>query len=142
SDRAASRSDGRTRISRAPAAVKSSSGESIASVSRYPQSIPFAWRSPQTTSASGSLETTVRTTASPGSMARRLPVGKRPSDGILFVPTTDEEPPMRELLLIPLEDVVVFPNMTVTLSVDVGDETEVLLVPRHDGSHAAVGTVA
>jgi ATP-dependent Lon protease len=49
---------------------------------------------------------------------------------------------MRELLLIPLEDVVVFPNMTVTLSVDVGDETEVLLVPRHDGSHAAVGTVA
>jgi ATP-dependent Lon protease len=49
---------------------------------------------------------------------------------------------MRELLLIPLEDVVVFPNMTVTLSVDVGDDTEVLLVPRHDGSHAAVGTVA
>jgi ATP-dependent Lon protease len=49
---------------------------------------------------------------------------------------------MRELLLIPLEDVVVFPNMTVTLSVDVGDETEVLLVPRHDGNHAAVGTVA
>ena len=49
---------------------------------------------------------------------------------------------MRELLLIPLEDVVVFPNMTVTLSVDVGDETEVLLVPSHDGSHAAVGTVA
>jgi ATP-dependent Lon protease len=49
---------------------------------------------------------------------------------------------MRELLLIPLEDVVVFPNMTVTLSVDVGDESEVLLVPHHDGSHAAVGTVA
>jgi ATP-dependent Lon protease len=49
---------------------------------------------------------------------------------------------MRELLLIPLEDVVVFPNMTATLSVDVGDETEVLLVPVHEGSHAAVGTVA
>jgi ATP-dependent Lon protease len=49
---------------------------------------------------------------------------------------------MRELLLIPLEDVVVFPNMTVTLSVDVGGEAEVLLVPRHEGSHAAVGTVA
>jgi ATP-dependent Lon protease len=49
---------------------------------------------------------------------------------------------MRELLLIPLEDVVVFPNMTVTLSVYVGDEAEVLLVPRHEGSHAAVGTVA
>src|SRR5690349_13885875 len=49
---------------------------------------------------------------------------------------------MRELLLIPLEDVVVFPNMTVTLSVDVGDETEVLLVPRHEGTYAQVGTVA
>jgi ATP-dependent Lon protease len=49
---------------------------------------------------------------------------------------------MRELLLIPLEDVVVFPNMTVTLSVEVGDETEVLLVPRHEGTYAAVGTVA
>ncbi|HXV58501.1 MAG TPA: endopeptidase La [Gaiellaceae bacterium] len=49
---------------------------------------------------------------------------------------------MRELLLIPLDDVVVFPNMTVTLAVDVGDEDEVLLVPRHDGEYAAVGTVA
>ena len=49
---------------------------------------------------------------------------------------------MRELLLIPLEDVVVFPNMSVTLSVDVGEESEVLLVPRHEGSYADVGTVA
>jgi ATP-dependent Lon protease len=47
-----------------------------------------------------------------------------------------------ELLLIPLEDVVVFPNMTVTLSVDVGDEERVLLVPRHEESYSAVGTVA
>ena len=49
---------------------------------------------------------------------------------------------MRELLLIPLDDVVVFPNMTVTLGVDVGDESEVLLVPRHEGEYASVGTVA
>jgi ATP-dependent Lon protease len=49
---------------------------------------------------------------------------------------------VRELVLIPLDDVVVFPNMTVTLAVDVGDEDEVLLVPRHDGEYAAVGTVA
>ncbi len=49
---------------------------------------------------------------------------------------------MRELLLVPLEDVVVFPNMTVTLSVDVGEEREVLLVPRHEGAYAKVGTVA
>jgi ATP-dependent Lon protease len=49
---------------------------------------------------------------------------------------------VRELLLVPLEDVVVFPNMTVTLSVDVGEEREVLLVPRHEGAYAKVGTVA
>ncbi len=36
------------------------------------------------------------------------------------------------LLLVPLEDVVVFPNMDVTLTVDVGDEERVLLVPRHE----------
>ncbi len=49
---------------------------------------------------------------------------------------------MRDLLLIPLDDVVVFPTMTVTLPVDVGGEAEVLLVPRHEGTYAAVGTVA
>jgi ATP-dependent Lon protease len=46
------------------------------------------------------------------------------------------------LLLVPLEDVVVFPNMNVTLPVDVGDEQRVLLVPVHDGDYAKVGTVA
>jgi ATP-dependent Lon protease len=46
------------------------------------------------------------------------------------------------LLLIPLEDVVVFPHMSVTLPVDVGDEERVLLVPRHDNAYAEVGTVA
>jgi ATP-dependent Lon protease len=46
------------------------------------------------------------------------------------------------LLLVPLEDVVVFPNMTVTLPVDVGNEEYVLLVPVHDGDYASVGTVA
>jgi ATP-dependent Lon protease len=49
---------------------------------------------------------------------------------------------VKELLLIPLEDAVVFPNMTVTLAVDVGDESEVLLVPRHEGDYGSVGTVA
>jgi len=47
-----------------------------------------------------------------------------------------------KLLLVPLEDIVVFPNMNVTLTVDVGDEDRVLLVPKHDGEYAAVGTVA
>ncbi|HEY3207771.1 MAG TPA: LON peptidase substrate-binding domain-containing protein, partial [Gaiellaceae bacterium] len=49
---------------------------------------------------------------------------------------------MKELLLIPLDDAAVFPNMTVTLAVDVGDESEVLLVPRHEGDYGSVGTVA
>ena len=46
------------------------------------------------------------------------------------------------LLLVPLEDLVVFPNMNVTLTVDVGDEERVLLVPKHEGEYAKVGTVA
>jgi ATP-dependent Lon protease len=46
------------------------------------------------------------------------------------------------LLLVPLEDIVVFPNMNVTLTVDVGDEDRVLLVPKHDDAYAKVGTVA
>jgi ATP-dependent Lon protease len=46
------------------------------------------------------------------------------------------------LLLVPLEDVVVFPHMDVTLTVDVGDEERVLLVPRHESEFASVGTVA
>jgi ATP-dependent Lon protease len=47
-----------------------------------------------------------------------------------------------DLLLVPLEDTVVFPGMSVTLTVDVGDEDRVVLVPRHDNEYAAVGTVA
>jgi ATP-dependent Lon protease len=46
------------------------------------------------------------------------------------------------LLLVPLEDIVVFPNMNVTLTVDVGDEDRVLLVPKHEDEYAKVGTVA
>ncbi|HUZ84189.1 MAG TPA: endopeptidase La, partial [Gaiellales bacterium] len=47
-----------------------------------------------------------------------------------------------KLLLIPLDDTVVFPGMEVTLPVDVGGEQRVLLVPRHDGEYANVGVVA
>jgi ATP-dependent Lon protease len=46
------------------------------------------------------------------------------------------------MLLVPLEDIVVFPNMNVTLTVDVGSEERVLLVPRHENDYAGVGTVA
>ena len=49
---------------------------------------------------------------------------------------------MSTLLLVPLDDTVVFPNMNVTISAEVGDEERVLLVPRHEGEYARVGTVA
>jgi ATP-dependent Lon protease len=49
---------------------------------------------------------------------------------------------LSSLLLIPLDDTVVFPNMNVTISADAGDEERVLLVPRHEGAYARVGTVA
>jgi ATP-dependent Lon protease len=41
-----------------------------------------------------------------------------------------------------MEDAVVFPGMSLTLAVDVGDEERVLLVPRHEHEFASVGTVA
>jgi ATP-dependent Lon protease len=49
---------------------------------------------------------------------------------------------MTTLLLIPLDDTVVFPTMDVTLPVDTGDDDRVLLVPRHEGEYASVGTIA
>jgi ATP-dependent Lon protease len=44
--------------------------------------------------------------------------------------------------LIPLDDVVAFPGMSLTLAVDAGEEERVLLVPRHETEFANVGTVA
>jgi ATP-dependent Lon protease len=41
-----------------------------------------------------------------------------------------------------MEDAVVFPGMSLTLAVDVGDEERILLVPRHEQEFASVGTVA
>jgi ATP-dependent Lon protease len=49
---------------------------------------------------------------------------------------------MSRLLLVPLEDVVVFPGMSLTLAIDAGDEERVLLVPRHESEFAGIGTVA
>jgi ATP-dependent Lon protease len=49
---------------------------------------------------------------------------------------------LSNLLLIPLEDSVIFPNMTVMLTVDVGDAERVFLVPVHEGEYASIGTVA
>jgi ATP-dependent Lon protease len=44
--------------------------------------------------------------------------------------------------LIPLEDAVVFPGMGITLTVDVGQDERVVLVPRHENEFASVGIVA
>src|SRR5919202_5660291 len=53
-----------------------------------------------------------------------------------------ETEPMINLLLVPVDDAVVFPNMNITLPVDVGDEKRVVLVPRHEGRYGAVGVIA
>src|SRR5665811_396377 len=40
------------------------------------------------------------------------------------------------------DDTVVFPNMGITLTVDVGDDERVVLVPRHENEFLEVGTIA
>src|ERR1700751_1484662 len=53
--------------------------------------------------------------------------------------TTDPKPRLR---LTPLDDTVVFPNMGITLTIDVGDDERVVLVPRHENEFLEVGTIA
>jgi ATP-dependent Lon protease len=45
-------------------------------------------------------------------------------------------------LLIPLDEAIVFPTVTATLPIDVGDEDRIFLLPRSDGEFARVGVVA
>jgi ATP-dependent Lon protease len=49
---------------------------------------------------------------------------------------------MASLKLVPVDDVVVFPGMTVTLPADVGVDSRVLLIPRRGAAYAKVGVVA
>jgi ATP-dependent Lon protease len=49
---------------------------------------------------------------------------------------------MSTLRLIPLDDTVVFPGMSITLTAAVGDDERVVLVPRHDSEFADTGVVA
>src|SRR6195256_575689 len=56
-------------------------------------------------------------------------------------PAHASEPP-KQLRLIPLDDTVVFPNMGITLTIDVGDDERVVLVPRHENEFLEVGTIA
>src|SRR6516164_2627411 len=65
----------------------------------------------------------------------------------IAMPQTTEnsqiQSPQRKALLrlIPLDDAVVLPNMGVTLTVDVGDDERVVLVPRHESEFLEVGTI-
>src|SRR5277367_3126406 len=56
--------------------------------------------------------------------------------------TNPIDPAPERLRLIPLDDTVVFPNMGITLTIDVGDDERVVLVPRHDNEFLEVGTIA
>jgi ATP-dependent Lon protease len=57
-------------------------------------------------------------------------------------PTIQIPEPKSRMRLIPLDDTVVFPNMGITLTVDVGDDERVVLVPRHESEFLEVGTIA
>jgi ATP-dependent Lon protease len=64
---------------------------------------------------------------------------KLPVQAAASPPEGEPKPRMR---LIPLDDTVVFPNMGITLTVDVGDDERVVLVPRHENEFLEVGTIA
>ena len=66
-------------------------------------------------------------------MTPAAPQGSAPPDN------TESRPRLR---LIPLDDTVVFPNMGITLTIDVGEDTRVVLVPRHENEFLEVGTIA
>src|SRR4030081_3878572 len=56
--------------------------------------------------------------------------------------TRSSSQPKELLRLIPLDDTVVLPSMGITLTVDVGDDERVVLVPRHENEFLDVGTIA
>src|SRR6202034_3241482 len=71
----------------------------------------------------------------------RIPMASTtpPSPPISKQPDSQPKPVLR---LIPLDDTVVFPSMGITLTVDVGDDERVVLVPRHENEFLEVGTIA
>ncbi|MGC2373528.1 MAG: endopeptidase La [Solirubrobacteraceae bacterium] len=62
-----------------------------------------------------------------------------PSQSLNSSPDPQPKPVLR---LIPLDDTVVFPSMGITLTVDVGEDERVVLVPRHENEFLEVGTIA
>jgi ATP-dependent Lon protease len=67
----------------------------------------------------------------------RLPMNSSPEQH-----DNPQSEPRKILRLIPLDDTVVFPSMGITLTVDVGEDERVVLVPRHENEFLEVGTVA
>src|SRR5271154_467203 len=67
---------------------------------------------------------------------------KQPTSSTPEQRPTQPSIPKQTLRLIPLEDTVVFPNMGITLTIDVGDDERIILVPRHENEFLEVGTVA
>ena len=67
--------------------------------------------------------------------------GSKPEPRASAAPTpqSQSKPVLR---LIPMDDTVVFPNMGITLTIDVGDDERVVLVPRHENEFLEVGTIA
>src|ERR1700722_4910956 len=65
-----------------------------------------------------------------------------PSSSTPDKPTIEPSVPAPRLRLIPLDDTVVFPNMGITLTIDVGDDERVVLRPRHDHAVLEVRTIA
>jgi ATP-dependent Lon protease len=57
-------------------------------------------------------------------------------------PQTPPDESRTVLRLIPLDDTVVMPSMGITLTVDVGEDDRVVLVPRHENEFLEVGTIA
>src|SRR5438094_121142 len=85
----------------------------------------------------------------PAAGRTELTSGRGPSHPLRSLGALDNPPgrltfrsPMERLRLVPLDDTVVFPSMTVTLPVDVGNDDRVFLVPRHAGDYAPVGVIA
>ena len=64
------------------------------------------------------------------------------NDALPDNPIKPAPPQSRCCGFIPLDDTVVFPNMGITLTVDVGDDDRVVLVPRHNNEFLEVGTIA
>src|SRR5262252_1852537 len=103
----------------------------------------------RTSSAAGPLSSTCATAGSYASRSTRISSrrsrlrdSKPSSYNFDTYYSLECDSALTDLLLVPLEDTVVFPGMNVTLTVDVGDEDRVVLVPRHESEYAAVGTVA